>query len=268
MLTVVAEANNTGRNADWSRDETILLLDLYLRHPDAEARHPQVVKLSETLRALAYAEGRPHAENFRNPVGIAMKLRNLAQQDPAFQRSGKAGLGHGNRLNAEVWALLADDPFALAAQVERIRQGLPPTTDVQPGVKPSRGPAPSFGSYEVARADGGTDVYVLILDGTQEWPVARLPVPAGAAVLKVGFSNDIQRRLGELNAGLPIILGIRWQMLWSAHLPTGLNAYETEQAVLRVVHERGWSGANEFIIAPADALIDTIRAMLPGFPDL
>lgn len=34
------------QNLAWSRDETILLLDLYLRHPSAEARHPEVVALS------------------------------------------------------------------------------------------------------------------------------------------------------------------------------------------------------------------------------
>lgn len=105
------------RNLAWSRDETILLLDLYLRQSSTEARHPEVAALSATLRDLARATGAPRPENFRNPIGIAMKLRNLAQQDPAFQRNGRAGLGHGSRLNAEVWDLLANDLVALAPEV-------------------------------------------------------------------------------------------------------------------------------------------------------
>lgn len=61
------------RNLAWSCDETILLLDLYLRHPSTEARHPKVAALSATLRDLVRATGAPRPENFRNPVGIAMK---------------------------------------------------------------------------------------------------------------------------------------------------------------------------------------------------
>lgn len=251
-------ASSRGRNADWSREETILLLDLYLRHPNAEARHQEVAALSRLLRDLA---GPPQADNFRNPVGIAMKLRNLAQQDPAFHRTGKAGLGHGNRLNAEIWALLADDSIALAAEVQRIRGERLPRSDGHKAASPSKGPVPSFGSFGVSRADGETEVYVLILDGARE-RLAQSPVPASADILKVGLSKDIQRRLGELNAGLPPILGIRWRLLWSTNLPSAVDAYEVEQMVLRSVHERGWSGAGEFVIAPTTALIAAIGLML------
>jgi hypothetical protein len=232
-------AASSRRNANWSRDETILLLDLYLRHPDAEARHPEVVALSDLLRNRARSDELFKTENFRNPVGIAMKLRNLAQQDPSFQRSGKAGLGHGNRLNAEVWALLANDPLALAEEVKRIRMGMTVSGDGPEAANPSRGPVPTFGSFEANRCDGPTELYILLLEGTEQWLAGQRPSLVGASFLKVGFSNDIERRLEELNVGLPMVLGLRWRRYWSMQLPSASDAYVIEQAVLRKVGELG-----------------------------
>lgn len=254
-------APSAGRNADWSRDETILLLDLYLRHPEADARHPEVAALSELLRELAGEDGSSQAANFRNPVGIAMKLWNLAQQDPAFRRSGRAGLSHGNRLNAEVWASLAHDQVALRREVQRILQRRPPPHHGRSNWKPSRGPAPSFGPSEADRLDGPTAVYILILEGTERWLGWTTLVPTGHDLLKVGLSNDIERRVEELNAGLPEVLGLRWRRHWAAQLPSGADAFALEQEVLRIAHQRGWSGAGEFVIAPASALEATVREL-------
>lgn len=252
-----------GRNLNWSRDETILLLDLYLRHPSAEARHPVVAALSATLRDLDRATGAPRPENFRNPVGIAMKLRNLAQQDPVFQRCGRAGLGHGNRLNAEVWDLLANDSVALAAEVQRVRRRVEGSIDEKDRSAPSRGPVPSFGSFNVLRADGKTEIYVMILQGSRRWLPEGSPVADGHDILKVGFSNDVDRRLGELNAGLPVVLDLRWRRYWSVPVAAGSAAHMVEQAVLRRVEERGWSGSGEFVIAPAKSLVGEVLATLP-----
>lgn len=58
------------RNADWSRDETILLLDLYLRHLEAEARYPEGAALLELRRDLARTDGswsRSHPSSGRDP---------------------------------------------------------------------------------------------------------------------------------------------------------------------------------------------------------
>ncbi|MBB4087450.1 GIY-YIG nuclease family protein [Sphingomonas carotinifaciens] len=255
-------AASRDRNPAWSRDETILLLDLYLRHPSAEARHPEVAALSATLRDLASETGTPRPETFRNPVGIAMKLRNLAQQDPAFQQSGRAGLGHGNRLNAEIWRLLANDPVALAAEVKRVRHDIATQIEGPGGRTPSRGPVPTFGSFGVARSDGETQVYVLTLNGFRSWLASRHDVPHGFDILKVGISNDVERRLGELNAGLPAVLDLRWRKYWSIVLPVASDAYMIEQAVLSSVEERGWSGGGEFVIAPAEQLVAQILATL------
>jgi hypothetical protein len=251
-----------GRNPDWSRDETILLLDLYLRHPSAERNHPEVVALSETLRDLARTSGSPRPDNFRNPIGIAMKLRNLAQQDPAFRQSGKAGLGHGNRLNAQIWDQLANDPPALAAEVERVRRGIAAPKDGGGLGTPSRGPAPAFGALDFLRSDGATEVYVLVLEGSRRWLPEGSTARVSHDVLKLGYSNDVERRLGELNAGLPDVLELRWRKRWSTLLPAASDAYKVEQAVLGKVLELGWSGSGEFVIAPAQSLIAEVLVTL------
>lgn len=249
------------RNADWSEDETILLLDLYLRHPDAEARHPEVAAFSELLRDLGRSSSQPQATNYRNPTGIAMKLRNLAQQDPVFQRSGRAGLGHGNRLNARVWTRLAQNPDALALEVERIRAGVLATGETPATAKASRGPQPSFGSFEMIRADGPAVLYVLILDGARQWVSHYSQMPPDHDIVKVELSNNVQRRVAELNAGLPAITKLRWRLHWCAELHSASDAYDVEQRVLRQVEERGWSGANEFAIAPVGEIVEMVRAL-------
>lgn len=64
------------RNPNWSRDETILLLDLHLRHPSADARHPEVAALSATLRSLAISSA--SATEVSGPE-IYISKRSVAQ---------------------------------------------------------------------------------------------------------------------------------------------------------------------------------------------
>jgi 5-methylcytosine-specific restriction enzyme A len=65
-------------NPDWSRDETLLALDLLYRHgTPIHKGHADVAELSELLRtALIHpiADRRP---SFRNADGVALKLQNL-----------------------------------------------------------------------------------------------------------------------------------------------------------------------------------------------
>jgi 5-methylcytosine-specific restriction protein A len=89
-------------NPGWTRDELILLLDLYVRI-DGQAIAPtnsQVIELSSLLNSLHIHSLSVRDSDFRNPVGIAMKLRNLQRLDPC---SATAGLPHGSRLEADVW---------------------------------------------------------------------------------------------------------------------------------------------------------------------
>ena len=77
-------------NADWTRDETILALELYQACGASipGKRDPRVIALSERLRVLQIHPVESRVASFRNPEGVSFKLQNLRQVD-----SGR-GLDH------------------------------------------------------------------------------------------------------------------------------------------------------------------------------
>ena len=91
-------------NPRWTRDETILALDLYFEldgnvPPNSDDR---IVRLSEFLQSLPL---HPHArrrDTFRNPAGVAFKLNNL--RNVATGR----GLGNVSALDREIWEEFGD----------------------------------------------------------------------------------------------------------------------------------------------------------------
>ena len=109
------------RNPSWTRDEEILLLDLYLRYQPRSERDARVVELSETLRALPIHPRGFRTATFRNPTGVFMKLGNLRHIDPSY--AGR-GLGRTNRMAALVWAEFASDVRRLQAAAEAIRRSV------------------------------------------------------------------------------------------------------------------------------------------------
>jgi len=92
------------RNPNWTRDELILALDLYMRHRPAvlSKTSADVIELSEILNRLAHA-GRDRAPTHRNANGVAMKLLNFRPFDPDYTASGRAGLHHTSRGDEQVW---------------------------------------------------------------------------------------------------------------------------------------------------------------------
>lgn len=66
-------------NPKWIRDEEILLVDLYKAFPGRlpDDGHPEVIELSELLTKMPWHPKTSRATTFRNPAGVAMKLRNL-----------------------------------------------------------------------------------------------------------------------------------------------------------------------------------------------
>ncbi|WP_231747392.1 hypothetical protein [Auraticoccus cholistanensis] len=81
---------------DWSIDELMLALDLYLRTRGRISYSPTtkvVTDLSTELRSLrvfpATIRARPR---FRNPLGVALKLHNFSSIDPSRQ---SRGMDHG-----------------------------------------------------------------------------------------------------------------------------------------------------------------------------
>jgi hypothetical protein len=199
---------------------------------------------------------------YRNAVGVAMKLRNLANQDPEFLDSGRPGLRGGGAMDATVWRQFAHDRSALAGEVERIRaawgETVAATEIIAPSWQPSRGPAPLLGLVTQTRPDGDTAVYLLILRGPVEAVLPRHPARPGWAVLKIGRSNDVARRCSELNAGLPPAAVLRWDPLESRIFASADLADREERRLLDLAECELWSLGNEFVFAP----VETIRAAL------
>lgn len=99
-------ATNGHGNPDWTRDETILALELYLACGGSipSGRDPRVIKLSERLRSLAIHPTKNRVDSFRNPDGVSFKLQNLRQV-----ASGK-GLANVSKTDREVWAAFGHRP--------------------------------------------------------------------------------------------------------------------------------------------------------------
>lgn len=112
----------TEQNPNWTRDELILALDLYLRHRPAVLgkTSAEVIELSEALNRMPRAEGR-RSPTHRNPSGVAMKLLNFRSLDPDYTATGKVGLQHTGRGDGEIWREFASDPIRLRETARRIR---------------------------------------------------------------------------------------------------------------------------------------------------
>jgi len=90
------------RNPPWSREESLLALDLYLtlgggRVPEGD---PRVEALSDLLRRAAVHSHSADPGTFRNRAGVIMKLKNFASLDEDY---AGAGLRNLSKTDASVW---------------------------------------------------------------------------------------------------------------------------------------------------------------------
>jgi 5-methylcytosine-specific restriction protein A len=107
---------------NWTTDELLLALDLYLRHRGTRRlgnAEPEVVALSGLLRSLPiFPPAIRSAERFRNPTGVALKLHNFSALDPTHPDTG---MRYGGSADAAVWDAWNQRPEQLAAIVDEIR---------------------------------------------------------------------------------------------------------------------------------------------------
>lgn len=109
------------RRPNWSRDETILALDLYQRRkPPPGKTDREVLALSQLLRSLRPDLSADDPE-FRNPSGVYMKLMNLRAVDPDHDGSG---LSSARATDREVMGEFGGDPALLALTAARIREAM------------------------------------------------------------------------------------------------------------------------------------------------
>ena len=92
----------------WSREETILAMDLYTRVPFSK-----IWKGNPEIIALANMIG-------RTPDAVALKMSNLAHFDPKLKEKNLAGMSHTSKLDPMIYEEFASNIEELAYQAQNI----------------------------------------------------------------------------------------------------------------------------------------------------
>lgn len=94
-------------NPHWTRDETLLALDLYMQCGGnvPGPNDPRVIALSKVIRSLPIHARADKKASFRNPDGVAFKMQNLRQVATGH------GLGNVSATDKAVWADYGDKPL-------------------------------------------------------------------------------------------------------------------------------------------------------------
>jgi putative restriction endonuclease len=100
----------TGIN--WTEDETILAFQLYLTTPFGKIseNYPPIIELSKLLG--------------RTPSAVALKMQNLAANDPQQISRGIKAMQHGSKIDSLLWTKYADRWDELEKKAEDIRDQL------------------------------------------------------------------------------------------------------------------------------------------------
>lgn len=92
----------------WTRDEMILVLNLYLKMPFGK-----MYKGNADVVKMAHLIG-------RTPGAVALRLVNFASYDPQLKQRGISGMSHGGKKCEEYWNEFVDDQEKLLYESERI----------------------------------------------------------------------------------------------------------------------------------------------------
>lgn len=104
---------------NWTREEIILALDLYIKEGYLYPGHPKIIALSNELQKLPIHIGKEKPSTFRNPNGVSKKLGNFQRFDPNHDG---VGLWAGSKVDEEVWNDFANAPEKLEAEAKLIRE--------------------------------------------------------------------------------------------------------------------------------------------------
>lgn len=104
-------------NPHWSKDETILALELYFKvGGNLSSQHEGLVAdLSNYLRSAPFHEGKKKNDTYRNVEGVSFKVQNLRAA-----ATGK-GLKNVSKIDREVWQELGDKPELVSALAKEIK---------------------------------------------------------------------------------------------------------------------------------------------------
>lgn len=92
---------------NWTRDETLVALNVYCRTPFGRlwTGNPEIIEVATALG--------------RTPAALAMKCCNLAGFDAAHQARGVTGLRNSARFDAQIWNEFQNHPEAIAFEAEQ-----------------------------------------------------------------------------------------------------------------------------------------------------
>lgn len=112
--------NDKKTNPNWTREELILALDLYFSLDQGQMHkgHPDVIKVSNELRALNVHQEIPDQEKFRNPSGISRRLGNFKTMDSGYEGEG---LRNSGKLAKEVFKEFSNRRDKLRKEADLIR---------------------------------------------------------------------------------------------------------------------------------------------------
>lgn len=121
------------RNPDWTRDELILALDLYLSNPSniPGKASAEIITLSNLLNKMHRLSGGEITPTFRNPSGVYMKLMNIRAIDPTFTKQGKVGMNKGGDLVKVIWAEYAGKTAELKRNARSIRNAVSNANEIE-----------------------------------------------------------------------------------------------------------------------------------------
>jgi hypothetical protein len=126
---------------DWTREEVILAMDLYVRvgaftgGPIPGNNSAEIVGLSDLLQKLGAYPAELQGGKYRNPDGVYLKLMNLR----AIQTEGVHGMNAYSQRDAAVWREFVDDLQRLRAEAaairERMQEGTVKPAQIGPGME-------------------------------------------------------------------------------------------------------------------------------------
>src|SRR5258707_9429282 len=99
---------------NWTRDQQLLALRLYMRTPFGKlhGRNPDILSLAPRIS--------------RTPSALAMKACNFASLDPAFRLTNRRGLSGASESDRAIWTEFAGNAEGLAAEAEEAFARLDP----------------------------------------------------------------------------------------------------------------------------------------------
>lgn len=106
------------KQPNWTRDELILGLDVYLNSSNqiTSQEQQEIYDLSDLLRALPIHEDKD--DTFRNPTGVFLTLYNFTRY------ALNTGQDRGGKLQREVWDELSEEPQTVRKLAEIIRNNI------------------------------------------------------------------------------------------------------------------------------------------------